>query len=291
MTALNIATPFAVPPPNLAHSRGYEVVRTFLGLVLIVASAAKGYEFATGSVGDFSSLGFPGVQIGTAIVEALFGLWLLGGRQPHLTRIVAIIFFSILFSVAAYQGLSGKESCACFGQVPIRPWYAAVFDLGALLALFTCRPTPGAVRYGIIFYLPYVVGCLAIGSCFAIWAHYQFGSVPAAIAFLRGDSVAVIPSWVDGGDGPMGSVGTVSIELANLTDHPITILGWQSNSRCVVTKDLPLTLSGRAIQSMDWKFAFIDRSSTFTRDVVLLTDEQNQPRVSFRLSGRIRPAE
>ena len=120
---------------------GYCVVRTVLGLLLLVAGGLKVHQLATEPVaagaGVFAARGW---LIVMAEAEIVFGLWMLGGLLPRLTWAAALGCFSLFCGVALYKGLGGVASCGCFGKLSINPWYTLALDVAAVGALVLCRP-------------------------------------------------------------------------------------------------------------------------------------------------------
>jgi hypothetical protein len=269
--------------------RGYDVVRSVLGLVLLLASVAKGYDLAAGVMPENALLASPWVAIGLVTFEALFGGWLLVGRGPRFTYWLALACFAAFLFVAVLQGLGGRTSCGCLGRIPVSPWLAAAFDSGALIALVIWRPgaNQNAGWLSLKLFAPFLVGAAILLSILSAWAYYDFGSLTVALAYVRGDAVAVNPRALYLGEGTRGTVRSTSLQLVNLTDDPITVIGWNS-SGCVGITELPTTLLPRTEQSIQVNLGFVGRPGPFTHRVLFYTSDQNQPALEFRFSGRIR---
>jgi hypothetical protein len=174
----------------------------------------------------------------------------------------------------------------------VTPWQAAGFDLAAVIALLIWQPKTGmfASPWGLAYFAPYLLGTALILAVLGSWVNYQFGSLTAALAYVHGDAIAVVPRSLDVGEEGPGEVRVVNVELVNLTDHEIAILGAAPICGCIPTDDLPLTLPGGTSRAIRVRVGFIGDQSDFTRQILLYTDDQNQPNVVFWLSGRIRPA-
>ncbi len=119
------------------------IVRSSLGLVLIVAGALKLYQLAFESQDESMPALF---LILFAEAELLGGIWMLSGVDAEKTRKWAVAAFAGLAISSLIQAFAGKCSCGCFGAIAVNPWSAAVFDLGAiaLLLLSWPRATSGA---------------------------------------------------------------------------------------------------------------------------------------------------
>ena len=126
---------------------GYDVVRVLLGLLLLTAAAFKGFELATEPVANSGLLTSRWLLVIVVEFEFLFGLWLLAGLRPRLTRVAAIVVFTAFGAVAAYKGVTGEASCGCFGKVPVNPWYTLILDVAAICALLASRPMSQAPRH------------------------------------------------------------------------------------------------------------------------------------------------
>lgn len=128
-----------------------------LGLMLLVASALKGYELATSSVAETGFLTSRWFLIGQVEWELGLGLWLLSGFYPRAARMVALTCFIAFLGESLHQGLSGQTSCGCFGKVSVNPWLTLGLDSAAIIALVRCgsvslRSTasaPPLIRVGI----------------------------------------------------------------------------------------------------------------------------------------------
>jgi hypothetical protein len=111
-----------------------------LALLLLAAAGLKAYALVTVSVGGetlWSSFWF---LLGVMQFELGLGVWLLSGYWPRAARFAAIGAFSAFSLVALSRGLSGADSCGCFGRVAVNPWYTLGVDVVALVALLGWRP-------------------------------------------------------------------------------------------------------------------------------------------------------
>lgn len=119
---------------------GYTVVRTLLGLLLLLAAALKGHALATEPLVTEGLLGSRPVMIILVEIELAFGLWLLSGLEPRRTWWAAVILFAGFACVSLYKALSGYAECSCFGQLKASPWHAFTLDIVSTLALLRWRP-------------------------------------------------------------------------------------------------------------------------------------------------------
>jgi len=98
-------------------------------------------------------------------------------------------------------------------------------------------------------WLGFTIALVCVGSA-ALWALgvYRFGSVPSAIAYVRGDRL--IPDSYSKSFGAVDKAQRPQVEfsLSNWTSQRIRILGGDVSCSCLVTTDLPLVIpaGGRA---------------------------------------------
>src|SRR5947209_8395874 len=102
----------------------YAVISRLLAALLLAAGSLKAHELITTEPTN----GPRWLLASVAVVELLFGLWLLVGLYPRWSRIVALGGFVGFLNVALLQALDGKPSCGCYGRVPVQPWIAVLVD-------------------------------------------------------------------------------------------------------------------------------------------------------------------
>jgi hypothetical protein len=117
----------------------YQLVAKVLGTLLVVAAVLKAHALIVApTVGDRQHF----VDLAGAACEMLIGFWLLVGLYPNWTRLLALGCFIGFLHIALYKALNAQVSCKCFGNVPVKPWYAVAIDLAAILGLLLAR-SPG----------------------------------------------------------------------------------------------------------------------------------------------------
>lgn len=77
-----------------------------------------------------SSLTALGVQIELAV-----GLWLLSGWRLTVARSATISLFVVFAIFSLYRALAGHESCGCFGQFTVNPWWTFILDVTVVICL------------------------------------------------------------------------------------------------------------------------------------------------------------
>lgn len=135
------------------------------------------------------------------------------------------------------------------------------------------------------------MGVLLTVGCRIGWLAYQFGSFSAATAHLRGLQLVFLPDHVDLGKARQGEQRKVELELVNLTDVPVQVLGAISDCSCVVVSDgLPVSLQGRGRFRLPVTVSFIGGKPDFAHIVTVYADCV-QTRISARVVGHIRAAD
>ena len=100
----------------------------------------------------------------------------------------------------------------------------------------------------------------------------QFGSVSAALAYLRGDGL--IPDVytrsfgiVDKNERP-----TIEFSLTNYTEQPIKVVGSNSSCTCLVTSDLPMVVPPHARSTLRVAARSRSRPGPYSERIHLLTE-------------------
>lgn len=128
----------------LASGRRHDLIRIGAGLLLVAAGALKGYV-ATSPLAGSSLLFSRWFLIGAVECEIVLGLWLVCGLAPRVAWRAALAAFAAFAGVSLYRGLTGAESCGCFGALSIGPWWTFAGDVAAVCALaWWWPPRPGA---------------------------------------------------------------------------------------------------------------------------------------------------
>jgi uncharacterized membrane protein YphA (DoxX/SURF4 family) len=169
-------------------------IRIFIALVLLVAAALKGYSLAVSPTLGDGIFHWRWFNIFVVEFEIFFGLWLIFGFLPKLTRLAAIGCFSVFTFVSFYKVLSGETSCGCFVEfVTINPWIMTVFDCGVVILLLRFCSCKNSVRKMDRFLLVnFIVSWLAIAMPLS-WGMITYK--PALLntdGNIVGDSLAVI---------------------------------------------------------------------------------------------------
>lgn len=263
-----------------------------IGVFLLFAAALKIQGLASNYIPEHSLLASPHVQVLAIDIEITLGFWLLSGWARRQAWGVAVVFFTVMITLAGYSAWSGQRSCGCFGRIEVNPWLTFAFNVVVLAALTLCRPNPtpnlnvrrpawfvGVLRTG--------VGAAAllvlVGGVFLL----AFDNPADALARLRGESLTVEPSVSQVGDGTIGEARTFTVHVRNHIDRPIRVVGGTTNCACIATNDLPIVVPPHEAQPMEVQVKFQDGTGRFQHRFVLYTDDEQQKVIVARFSGRV----
>jgi poly(3-hydroxybutyrate) depolymerase len=150
-------------------------VPTVLGLALLAAAAADNHELMTWARETDWSL------LVRADLELFSGLWLLYGRSPQRTRIVAIAATLGISTYDLARAAAGDLPRHEFGQVQVGTWSILGTDLIIVTALLLWRPLAGHAA-AIDFRPARSVGTIALAVVFGVTVNYlQLGRFPLVV--------------------------------------------------------------------------------------------------------------
>jgi thiol-disulfide isomerase/thioredoxin len=117
------------------------IVMWIAGIVLLIASALKIHQLLTEPIiskGFWESWEFFLIQIP---LELGLGIWLVCGLFRKAGWLIGLIAFGGFIGVTLYKGLTGAESCGCFGIVKVNPWITlSAIDVPIFILLAVFRP-------------------------------------------------------------------------------------------------------------------------------------------------------
>ena len=120
-----------------AHS----IVLKILGILLLTAAILKGWQLLTEPLANKDIWSYRPLLIFTVEFELALALWLLSGLFKKAAWLASLAVFSLFSLITLYKGLSGADSCGCFGAVKVNPWITLfAIDLPAVIALLIFRP-------------------------------------------------------------------------------------------------------------------------------------------------------
>jgi thiol-disulfide isomerase/thioredoxin len=107
---------------------------------LLAAAVLKGHELLTTPMANTDIWSNRYFMIFQVEFELALGIWLVSGLFKRAAWLAAAACFSLFCCVTLYKGLTGAESCGCFGKVHVNPWITLfAIDLPAVLGLFLFR--------------------------------------------------------------------------------------------------------------------------------------------------------
>lgn len=123
-------------PANRAMRGGggsFAVIRVPLGLLLVVAAVLKAHGTSIETLLQFNANTATRLF---ALCEAALGMWLLSGRWPSASWLVAVATFAAFTAYNLFSLGFGHRSCGCFGAVELHPVVPLSLDVAVLAALF-----------------------------------------------------------------------------------------------------------------------------------------------------------
>jgi hypothetical protein len=108
--------------------------------VLLLAAILKGFGPVAGSPVDLASSVDRRLLTAALVVEFILGTLLLFGDRGRRTWYCALVAFALFAVIAVARAVSGADTCGCFGNIHISPWYTAVFDITAVGVLIAFPP-------------------------------------------------------------------------------------------------------------------------------------------------------
>lgn len=117
------------------------VIMKLIGIILITAAILKGYQLLTEPTVEVTIWSQRWFLILQVEFELFLGIWLVSGIMKRAAWLAALSCFVLFSGVTLYKGITGADSCGCFGSVKVNPWVTLLaIDLPAVLGLAVFRP-------------------------------------------------------------------------------------------------------------------------------------------------------
>ena len=117
------------------------IVLKSLGSLLLVAAVLKGWQLLIEPIANKDIWTNRAFLIFTVEFELALAIWLLAGLFKKAAWLAALSCFSLFSFITFYKGITGAESCGCFGSVDVNPWITLfAIDIPAVIALSAFRP-------------------------------------------------------------------------------------------------------------------------------------------------------
>jgi len=117
------------------------ILLKILGMLLLTAAILKSWQLLSEPVASTDIWSNRNFLIFTVEFELALGIWLLSDIFKKLAWLAALVCFVMFSVITLYKGISGADSCGCFGSVKVNPWITLfAIDAPASLALIFFRP-------------------------------------------------------------------------------------------------------------------------------------------------------
>jgi hypothetical protein len=93
-----------------------------VGALLLVTAGLKGYQAVTEPMAGSDIWTSRNFLILMVEFELAMGIWLVSGLFKKLAWLAGVFAFVGFSGVTLYKGLTGAESCGCFGSVHVNSW-------------------------------------------------------------------------------------------------------------------------------------------------------------------------
>lgn len=192
---------------------------------------------------------------------------------------VVITIFGTFIFLNLQAILHGQNDCGCFGSVKVSPWYTFSLNIGMIGLLLWFRPR---------FRRLSVTVAALISSLIGVGALVAAGDTGTKLlARWRNESLLLQPAVLDFGEGVAGQHSHKQIVVANLTDHPIRLIGGTSGCSCTATEGLPVEVPANGQVTLDIHLEFKGTEGNFSHQFEYLTSTNRQPKLMGRLVGRV----
>ena len=117
-------------------------LRWVLALILWGAACAKAVRGLSSPISptEFGFLGGRRIDLGLAAMEAGVAVWLFSGHHPIWAWRTTLGSFVLFAAVSLAKVLAGDNSCGCFGDLNVSPWFSFVLDALVIASLIRWRP-------------------------------------------------------------------------------------------------------------------------------------------------------
>lgn len=247
------------------------IIRTSLGLLLIVAAGLKFYGSGASAMPGVGWFAQPGVQLAAAGCELFLGLWLLSGVAPRAGRLVAILLLLVFLALNLTKVAEGAPSCGCLGELAVPPMYTAIFESLYVTALVFLPPkAEWSASDG---------HAIGIASLVALLFAGYFGLEYLLPGRQEGDFKFQIPS-----EEPE-AVTTFEYTWMNPESEPVQLTFFQSSCGCMKAQPLPVWVAPAETATITIAFTARSKPGDFVQKFAILTSKTT---LRGAVYGRIR---
>ena len=120
---------------SCSANRRFSLFRLGLAVFLLIVAFLKIRDVVVTPTRAESTIFTPRLELATAEIELVIGIWLLRGAASHLAWWVLAVFFVAVTIVSAYSALTGQTDCGCFGDALILSNWQTFYKNIVILAL------------------------------------------------------------------------------------------------------------------------------------------------------------
>jgi hypothetical protein len=218
------------------RTSGYRYIAVALGLLLLVTGGLKTHAAFADDLLETSFLTNRWAVLALAEFELFLGAWLLMGYRPSAARRCALASFTCFLGFSLASALAGEQSCSCFGNLAVSPWFALTTDVAAVSALLSCRPQGDAcftdLNVAKRIFLILIIGLLS--------------ALPPALAISYDTHRPLLDASepvVDLGVLSMGGRRSATLRLTNRGTDPVEIEAVESGCHCLTLQGAPQVVS------------------------------------------------
>lgn len=175
------------------------------------------------------------------LFEVALGVWLLSGLARYGSWAVATPTVALFALHSLALAADSQPSCGCLGELTVPPGLTFGFDL--VIAVLLVRFRPAWDGWPVGWAAPAVGVATGLLAVAATAASYQYGSLTAALAASRGETMTLSPGLLAFGPVPAGATVEQSLRVTNLSDGPIEVVLAEANCTCVAVRGLPVTVA------------------------------------------------
>jgi hypothetical protein len=263
---------------------GWTIVRFFVAVLLLVASVLKAYQSPVWGNSLFETRWF---QILLVEGELALAVILLFGIVPKISWRITTTLFVIFSVVSLLKGLSGAESCQCFGSVNINPFLTFTLDIGILVLLilfrpqnFASEPNENPKKSNWFLQTFSMTAVLIVVS--VVQVYLFFGSFEGTNQFLSTNEITFA---IDETSEPQNK-NIVGIFVINHTSRPFTLIGAKTDCSCGAVEGIPLTINAHEKASVSFVISDkIDKLSRSKKEqkIVFFVEDSGTKRISAML--------
>jgi hypothetical protein len=147
------------------------------------------------------------------------------------------------------------------------------------------------IRRQLVWVATSLVGGIVIVSVLLAVLAAKYGSITAGNAYLRGEPLLLMPQTLDVGTELEKQQRTYRLELVNLSEGSIRILGVKPSCNCIAVEDeLPIEIPGRGSHFLTLTVNFVGKLDQFQHSVVAFSDVAQGGIATATIIGRVQRA-